>query len=170
MLCWLLLVKRVLVRLGILVGCASSLVCYHLHKFFPQCLVCRFAGRLDGFVCDQIHQNTNGIDNRDNPSSALPTGHFIDPLSAFRSGRHSNFVCSVTRVMYSVSVGSFGAEYGRPLMCLMFQKSHSVAKRFPSICLANKVGRIDCTTNLFDPELLGFSPSAGARSVWLPCV
>ena len=77
----LLLVRRVLVRLGILVGCAFSLVCCQLHKFFHQCLVCRFAGRLDGFVCDQIHQNTNSIDNRENPSSALPTGHFIDPHS-----------------------------------------------------------------------------------------
>ena len=47
----LLWVKRVLVRLGILVGCVSYLVCCHLQSCFPPCLVCRFAGRLDGFGC-----------------------------------------------------------------------------------------------------------------------
>ena len=38
------------------------------------------------------------------------------------------------REVYSVSIVCFGAEFGRPLMCLMFSESHNITKRFPFRC------------------------------------
>ena len=42
------------------------------------------------------------------------------------------------REKYSVSIVSFGAELGRPLILLMFNSSHNITKRFPSRCFVIK--------------------------------
>ena len=42
------------------------------------------------------------------------------------------------REMHSVSTVSFGAAFGRPLMRLMLNKSHSIITRFPSRCFVIK--------------------------------
>ena len=36
--------------------------------------------------------------------------------------------------MYSVYIVYFEAEFGRPLVCLMFSESHNITKRFPFRC------------------------------------
>ena len=55
------------------------------------------------------------------------------------------------REMYSRSILNFGAELGRLPMCLLFNISHNIIKRFPSRC---QVDGIDCATDLLDRELL----------------
>ena len=43
-----------------------------------------------------------------------------------------------TREMYSVSIVSYEAELGRPPICLKFNSSHNITKRFPSRCFVIK--------------------------------
>ena len=59
---------------------------------------------------------------------------------------------SDAREMYSVFRGSCGAKLGRPLMCEMLKKLHSIAGRFPSRCVVI-TSWIDRASDLLDPEL-----------------
>ena len=103
------------------------------------------------------------------PSSHRPVvdSVFIDTRFVFGSRRHSDFVRQLlcltivtaakardAREMYSVSIVSFGAEIGRPLMRLMFSKSHNITKRFSIQMFRDQISGVDCATDLFDPELL----------------
>ena len=65
--------------------------------------------------------------------------------------------CRGARVMYSVSIVSFGAEFGRPLMCLMLNKTQQY-QTLSIHMLRHHVSGTSCATDLFDPEpdVLGF--------------
>ena len=58
------------------------------------------------------------------------------------------------RDMYSVSIASFGAQLGRPPMCLMFNKITQHHQTFSNQMLRHQVGGVNCATDLLDPELL----------------
>ena len=55
------------------------------------------------------------------------------------------------RVIYSVSIVSFGAELGRPLTCLTFNSAHSVVKRFPFRCFVIRSAGLTVQTDLLNP-------------------
>ena len=88
-------------------------------------------------------------------------------------------VCSTTviaattrdaRAMYSESIASFGAEFGRPLMCLTFKKFTQLCQTLSIWMLRRQISGNACSTDLLNSELLDFSPSAAATSAWFPCV
>ena len=55
--------------------------------------------------------------------------------------------------MYSVSIFNFGTELGRPSICLMFNSSHNVTRRFPSRCFVIK------TAGLTEPRIFSILSS-----------
>ena len=68
-----------------------------------------------------------------------------------------------TRVMYSVTIASFGAEFVGPLMCLTFNSSHCVVKRFPSRCFLIRSAELTLP-RIFSILSSWFLSSVAARS------
>ena len=67
------------------------------------------------------------------PSRSIPEGTAISHAAACFTSLIAA-MAHAAREMYSVSRVSFVAELGRPLMCLMLNKSHNIVKRLPSKC------------------------------------
>ena len=100
--------------------------------------------RQNTFGCSRKKRTRTSVSRRSVAQSIPPTlWRDIDPRLVAPEGTAISLTAAClpsviaararcAREMYSVSIVSFGAELGRPPMCLMFNKSHNIIKRFPS--------------------------------------
>ena len=116
------------------------------------------------------------------PPSPLVDSVFIDPrfvltpegtATSFAAACLTSVIAATAgdaREMYSVSIVSFGAELGRPPLCLMFNKSHNITKRFPSRCFVIKSAELTVPRIFFDPVLLVLLFLLHPTVLFSPCV
>ena len=82
-----------------------------------------------------------------------------DAAISFAAACFTSVIAASTRdarAMSSVSTVSFGAEFGRPLMGLTFNKSTQHCQTLSIQMLRHQIGGNDCPTDLLNPELLDF--------------